>query len=149
MRVEWYCRIMGTEMGPYSSQQLLEMAKLHRLSPEDLVQKGRGGEWVAAFRVKGLFTPEQLGDRAAPAPQPAKPSPPPPPVAEPNPRPAGSGPQVDDWYCIAAGERRGPMSLADLQVLARTGVLKRSDRVWRSSAPKWRPAIEVHELECQ
>lgn len=52
---EWYCRLMGTEMGPYTALQLQDLARMHRLSPEDLIKKGLAGEWVPAFRVRGLF----------------------------------------------------------------------------------------------
>ena len=55
MSVEWYCRLMGTEMGPYTSKQLIEMARSHQLTPQDFVKKGADGRWVDAHRVKGLF----------------------------------------------------------------------------------------------
>ena len=53
MATQWYCRLMGTELGPFTSKQLLEMARSHRLVPDDSVKKGADGMWVAAYRVKG------------------------------------------------------------------------------------------------
>ena len=55
MATQWYCRLMGTELGPFTSKQLLEMARSHRLMPDDSVKNGAEGMWVAAHRVKGLF----------------------------------------------------------------------------------------------
>src|SRR5689334_13099446 len=55
MATQWYCRLMGAELGPFTSKQLLEMARNHRLMPDDSVKKEAEGMWVAAHRVKGLF----------------------------------------------------------------------------------------------
>ena len=55
MASQWYCQLMGTELGPFTSQQLIEMARSHRLMPDDSVKKGADGAWVAAHSVKGLF----------------------------------------------------------------------------------------------
>ena len=51
MAVEWFCRLMGTEMGPYTSAQLIEMVKSHQLTPEDLVKRGADGQWIDALRL--------------------------------------------------------------------------------------------------
>ena len=55
MANEWYCLLMGTELGPFTSKQLLEMARHHQITPDDSVKKGADGNWVGAHRVKGLF----------------------------------------------------------------------------------------------
>src|SRR5690606_29014300 len=55
MASQWFCRLMGTELGPFTSKQLLEMARQHQITPEDAVRKGPDGTWVEAHRVKGLF----------------------------------------------------------------------------------------------
>lgn len=205
---EWYCRLMGTEMGPYTAPQLIELAKTHRLSPEDLVRKSLVGEWVPAFRVRGLFD-----DASQPAHPDAKPSAAPrgdgvpsansPPNAispsnavspssngtvpsgagnSPLPKfkPVGPGVPVDrtlrqdakstspqppvrdsrsvsgskpagfdraDWYCLCRGERMGPMTFDELERMAHSGELLKTDRVWRASAPKWHPASEIGGLQ--
>jgi hypothetical protein len=46
---------MGSELGPFTSQQLIEMARSHQIMPDDSVKKGADGAWVDANRVKGLF----------------------------------------------------------------------------------------------
>jgi len=55
MASQWYCRLMGTELGPFTSKQLLEMARSHRLMPDDSVRKETDGTWVSAHHVRGLF----------------------------------------------------------------------------------------------
>ena len=74
MSVEWFCQIMGSEVGPLDQHQLVDMVRQHKLNPEDLVRRN-SSPWVPAFDVKGLFEAA-----AKPAP-----SPPPEQVAEPEP----------------------------------------------------------------
>lgn len=68
MAVEWFCQLMGSEFGPYTAAQLIDLARRKRLTPEDLIRKGSTGEWVPAYRVKGLFeaaarpAPAEVGD---------------------------------------------------------------------------------------
>lgn len=52
---QWYCKIMGEEIGPISDQQLRQMAQQKRLAVDDQIRKGLTGNWVPAERVKGLF----------------------------------------------------------------------------------------------
>ncbi|MFO0916123.1 MAG: DUF4339 domain-containing protein [Pirellulales bacterium] len=55
MSAHWYYQMMGTVFGPHTGAELLELARHHRISPEDLVRKGDTGDWVPAYRVHGLF----------------------------------------------------------------------------------------------
>ena len=55
MANEWYCNMSGDVSGPLTDAQLKELAGGGHLSPNDLVRKTAGGEWVAARRVNGLF----------------------------------------------------------------------------------------------
>lgn len=55
MAADWYCRIAGAELGPLSSQHLKALAADGRLRAGDEVCQGKGGKWVQAGRVKGLF----------------------------------------------------------------------------------------------
>ena len=160
MAVEWFCRVMGSDVGPLNQNQLIEMARQHQLNPEDLVRRNNSS-WVPAFQVKGLF-------EAA-----AKPAPPPPPVPvvestaetpETSPEPKGSRPvekdsdaarrdyvasgtDGEDWFCIASGEKQGPLGFDELKSLVAQGRLRGRDRVWRGSWPKFRTAAEVEGLE--
>ena len=82
MSQEWYCQIMGSEIGPLTSSQLREMAQSGRLTPDDLIRKGDSNRWTTASHVKGLFTTP-----AAPTPSPPQNQPAAPPAA---PRPAAT-----------------------------------------------------------
>lgn len=55
MPQQWYCQIMGDEVGPLTSNQLREMALSGRLAPNDLIRKATSDRWVTAEQVKGLF----------------------------------------------------------------------------------------------
>ena len=153
MAVEWFCKVMGTEVGPLTQDQLVDMVRNHRVNPEDLVRRNKS-QWVPAFEVKGLF-------EAAAKPAPPKPAPP---ADEPEEVPSPVWTRADvghqsseqpidddedsaaDWYCIADGQKRGPLEFKDLQDLAQDGTLRDRDRVWRGSAPKWRKAAEIKGL---
>lgn len=58
MDVEWFCQLMGEEVGPLTTAQLIEMAKKHQIDPVDMVRKGRKRQWVPASKIKGLFEEE-------------------------------------------------------------------------------------------
>ncbi|MGO8749084.1 MAG: DUF4339 domain-containing protein [Thermoguttaceae bacterium] len=72
MADEWYCRISDEESGPISAPELKVMAAKGLLSPQDMVRRGEKGTWVAAARVKGLFSQGEApaaGTTAGPSPQ--------------------------------------------------------------------------------
>lgn len=159
MAVQWYCRMMGTELGPYTAAQLIDLARQSRLTPEDWVRKGADGQWVSADRVHGLF-------EAARRP-PATPSAP---VAAPPDKAGGSDTKLPtrqhyeelvstvaaqpgerqrvdvEWFCICHGEKLGPLSFFELKQLAATGQLDPRARVWSNAAPKWCRAEDVPGL---
>ncbi len=99
MATEWFCIITGKQFGPLSSKQIRTMAASGRLAPDDQVRRGADGSWVAASRVKGLFTedgaptgltdstdlPEPMG--VIPAPETKPPAKKPPAKAAPKPKP--------------------------------------------------------------
>lgn len=52
-----------------------------------------------------------------------------------------------EWYYTGAGEEQtGPISASELKELAKTGVLKPDDLVWRLGMPDWRPAASIKGL---
>jgi len=55
MAADWFCEILGNELGPLSPKQLRTLVEKGKLSPDDRVRQGTGGAWVPAGRVKGLF----------------------------------------------------------------------------------------------
>ena len=52
---EWYCKVMGEELGPMSSAELKRMADQGQLTPQDFVRREPDDNWSSASRVKGLF----------------------------------------------------------------------------------------------
>ena len=59
---QWFWRVMGTDSGPVSFQELHDMALGGVLAPDALVRMGPAGEWVSADRIQGLFEPARSGE---------------------------------------------------------------------------------------
>jgi hypothetical protein len=55
MATEWFCKIMGDQLGPMSAEELVGVARWGRLNRDDVVRKGATGTWVRAEMVDGLF----------------------------------------------------------------------------------------------
>jgi len=51
----WYVKRNDQKYGPYSSTQLVEMAKKGQVLSLDWVSRGEDGQWMPASQVKGLF----------------------------------------------------------------------------------------------
>jgi len=71
MAVEWFVHAKGREHGPFSSQQLKQLASRGQIGPETPVKQGAGGQWVRARRVKGLFETPAPTPSPTPKPRPA------------------------------------------------------------------------------
>jgi serine/threonine protein kinase len=71
MSAQWFCKIAGTEHGPLTGQQLLELTRANKVKSSDLVRKDNS-PWITAAKVKGLFPlPQEDGssDTANTAPE--------------------------------------------------------------------------------
>lgn len=146
MASQWYCRLMGTEMGPFSSRQLLDMARSHQLTPNDAVRKGPKGRWVEASRVKGLFEdpgastiimaslPPEV-KQALEAQQ-----------SSATHKAVSSKPAEVTWHYISDQGKVGPLQFEQLVAHGQQGLLKPKSRVWSSTSPKWCEAREVEGL---
>ncbi len=145
MATQWYCQLMGTELGPFTSQQLLDMARSHRLMPDDAVRKGADGAWVAAHRVKGLFDDASASTiimaRLPPEVRQALDS-----KQETTKATAAPEPRPITWYYISDHNKIGPLSFNELVVHGREGRLMPHSRVWSSASPKWCEAKDVKGL---
>ena len=145
MATQWYCRLMGTELGPFTSKQLLEMARSHRLMPDDSVKKEADGMWVAAHRVKGLFDDASASTIImASLPQEVK-------QAleckqETTTETAAPEPRPFNWYYISDQNKVGPLSFDELVARGREGLVKPESRVWSSTSPKWCEAKDIEGL---
>ena len=137
MAADWYCKIMGSEYGPMSQEELIERIRMRQIGPEDLVRRN-SSEWLAVFEVDVLMVaanaPEDVDSTEI--------------GSADDESSAGSEltqpiTNESDWYCLATGEKRGPMRFDELQDLVRQGFLHSKDRVWRTSRPKFKPAGEI------
>jgi hypothetical protein len=54
MASEWFYQVMGKQVGPVSSAELLALAQDGTVAHDTPVRKGPDGKWVSAARVKGL-----------------------------------------------------------------------------------------------
>ena len=144
MATQWYCQLMGTELGPFTSKQLLEMARNHRLMPDDSVKKGAGGMWVAAHRVQGLFDDASASTiimaSLPPEVKQALES------KETRREAAVPKPHAITWYYISDHNKIGPLSFDELVAHGRRGLVKPESRVWSSKSPKWCEAKTVKGL---
>jgi hypothetical protein len=52
---QWHCNRDGKLLGPFTDQQLKQLATSGMLVPTDLIRKAGTEKWVPASRVKGLF----------------------------------------------------------------------------------------------
>ena len=71
MAKPWYFQVMGAEVGPLTSAELMEKVQIGQVQPDTLVRSGKDGKWVPADRWKGLLPTKE-----------AKPEPPPSPTKE-------------------------------------------------------------------
>ena len=53
---------------------------------------------------------------------------------------------TEQWFCISAGEQRGPVSAATLRQLVSAGQLGPSDLVWHQGLPEWVAASKIKGL---
>ena len=54
---DWYVSKSGKTHGPFSSQQLVQLAAEKKIGPQTEVRMGEDGKWAPAEEVKGLFVP--------------------------------------------------------------------------------------------
>ncbi|NQT16929.1 MAG: DUF1583 domain-containing protein [Planctomycetes bacterium] len=55
METKWFCRILGKEIGPLSSQDLVELVRSGTLTKNDPVRRQGNNKWIRAREVEGLF----------------------------------------------------------------------------------------------
>jgi hypothetical protein len=67
MSQQWHYARHGQTYGPYTPEQLRDLAEAGRLLPDDLVTREGASKWVPARSVPGLF-PDQAAARSAPPP---------------------------------------------------------------------------------
>lgn len=73
MAKPWFFQMMGAEIGPLTSAELMDRVKLGQVQPDTLVRSGQDGKWIPADRWKGLLPSKE--DKPEPQPAPTKESP--------------------------------------------------------------------------
>ena len=68
MAKPWYFQMMGAEIGPLTSAELMDRVKLGQLQPDTLVRSGKDGKWTPADRWKGLLSPKEAEAESAASP---------------------------------------------------------------------------------
>ena len=75
MASQWYCRVLGQEVGPVGFPEMAEMIRAGTLKENDQVRRKGTTEWIAARDVIGLFRAAKT-QPAPKTPAAAKPQPP-------------------------------------------------------------------------
>ncbi|NQT17184.1 MAG: DUF4339 domain-containing protein, partial [Planctomycetes bacterium] len=89
MASQWFCRVLGQEMGPLSFQDLAEMVRAGTLTDNDPVRRKESSEWTPAGEVIGLFrAAKSEAAETAPPDSEAPPEPAPTPREPTKPKPA-------------------------------------------------------------
>ncbi len=162
---DWFCQILGQELGPLSFNDLLRFAESGELSADDQIRFGADGKWrrvgsmgrlVAVLpyqpapptkQSKSSIDIVQVQDKsAAPAPKPAAPAPAVKPaglVISLNEIPEATQPT---WFAWIRGVEYGPSSLLQLQQWISTGQLSGTDFVKYGPTGQWCPSSTVNEI---
>lgn len=60
----WFYRMLGSEFGPYTLEEIRELAAQEHLAPDDELREGTIGPWREAAKVPGLFSESVVRQRA-------------------------------------------------------------------------------------
>ena len=137
----WHCKRQDKQVGPFSDQQLKQLATTGKLHPSDLVQREGTAQWVAAGRIKGLFPvaiAKPLGTVTS-----SLDIPPPLPPANDSDLPS---PLADRWFCSRNGQQSGPFTSQQLKQLADSWQLQHDDSVWKQGMAEWVKASQMEGL---
>lgn len=73
MASQWFCQVLGQEIGPVGFREMAEMVRAGTLKEDDRVRREGTGQWTRAGEVIGLF--RTAAKEPAPTPPQAKPDP--------------------------------------------------------------------------
>ena len=73
MASQWFCKVLGQEVGPVSFREMAEMVRAGTLKEDDPVRREGTSRWTRAREVIGLF--RAAAKEPAPTPPQAKPEP--------------------------------------------------------------------------
>lgn len=123
----WYWRLGGRELGPFTSDELAEMAADHRITADDFVRLGSQGEWQPARSVEGLVPV------AKPSGQPANATATEAPAAT-----EASAPPQEKWYAWLYGRDHGPWTRDEVLQKIAAGELRADIQVKLGADGDWK-----------
>lgn len=162
----WYYELAGTEMGPFTFEELIDLAERGSLTADDQVKMGRHGKYRRAGSIGRLLTHLPYAEAAATPAPPTKSThstpipetpviaespvvPPPAPLAPPSAavpmvrhHPAAEEPE---WYAWIRGIEMGPTSLLQLAQWVKTGQIAPTDLVRCGKSGTWLPPTPTIE----
>ncbi len=116
---EWFCRVLGEELGPFQFPDLVRMTTTGELSADDEI-RGPRQDWIRAGDVEGLFSLEEATTSETVT--------------------------SDAWFVeLEGGGEAGPMPLSLVRGLVAGGSVQTSTRVREGSGP-WVRAATVPGL---
>lgn len=160
---DWYCQVLGQELGPLTFNDLLRFAETGELSADDQVRFGVEGKWrrvgslgrlvailpyqaAPSTRLKPKLGAKPERPVANVIPEAAAPVPPPPAVVTPSEIPEAIELK---WYAWIRGVEYGPSSLVQLQQWLTSGQLGAADFVKLGPTGTWFPSASVTEILTQ
>lgn len=115
MGEQWYCKVVGQEIGPVTSEDLVSMLASGQIDAEDPVRPGTSGDWrpvrevlAAAFRSATAPAASESTDGEA------------------------------SWYCRMLGDEFGPYTFRELKNLATEGQLSPKDEIREGRTGAWK-----------
>jgi hypothetical protein len=131
---EWYCRVLGQELGPMTFDELEAMAKSGALNADDEVRHA-SEEWARADRTRGLkfakvvaVTAASQHDRTSTY------------------IPFGEDAKRKEWYYEILGQEMGPISFTEMLKAVSTGTLAFEDKARKGMAGAWNVVMDVPGL---
>lgn len=131
---EWYCRILGQELGPMMFTELQEMAASGSLNADDEARFGTTEPWMRADRTRGLnfhrkkTAPAKAHDASSTL------------------VPFGDAARKKEWYYMIMGQELGPISFNELKKSADDGSLTYDDRARKGKSGHWMLVMDVPGL---
>ena len=131
---EWYCRVLGQELGPMTFDELQAMAKSNSLQADDEVRHGATEPWQNADRTRGLkFSKEEVDSTAS------------------HDRtstlvPFGEAATKREWFYEILGQQMGPISFQTMAQAVAEGTLKFEDKARRGITGAWSFVMDVPGL---
>jgi len=143
-RQQWYCQVLGQELGPMSFDDLLERAHSKQLSKNDLVRSDSESNWVQAESIVGLF--DHVKEEVLTAPTNVSTvSPQRPVVKKKKVKKASSKskpkPQKETeeriWFVKVGANELGPLVFSEIQAMGQSGKLNHDDVVRFEGSGGW------------